>query len=139
MPKQLKGICSIAPRPIFILQHKAITLLQRVQAIAQEELDRVVGVDRLPSWDDRLSLQYVRGVVEGTLTCAPTTISGGVPHATKEDNKYHDKLIRKGTMGMMSVVSQDSTKRLHFTFGIGRRVCLGFHGGERNLTHPMDV
>lgn len=44
-------------------------LFPQVQAKAQEELDRVVGRDRLPLWDDRPNLPYIRGVVEETLRC----------------------------------------------------------------------
>lgn len=38
-----------------------------VQRRAQEELDRVVGSDRLPTLDDRLNLPYIEGVVNESL------------------------------------------------------------------------
>jgi cytochrome P450 len=33
----------------------------------------------------------------------------------------------------MYAINADSTKRPHFTFGAGRRVCPGFHVAERGL------
>lgn len=46
-----------------------MVLFPHAQAKAQEELDRVVGKDRLPLWEDRPNLPYIRGVVEETLRC----------------------------------------------------------------------
>lgn len=37
------------------------------------------------------------------------------------------------TLTENNAINQDSPKRLHFTFGAGRRVCPGFHVAERNL------
>lgn len=39
----------------------------------------------------------------------------------------------ESTLTENNAISQDSPKRLHFTFGAGRRVCPGFHVAERNL------
>ena len=44
-------------------------LCPEVQAEAQREIDRVVGSDRLPVWEDRESLPNIRGVVEESLQC----------------------------------------------------------------------
>ncbi|KAL6364137.1 hypothetical protein LRP88_02053 [Fusarium phalaenopsidis] len=130
---------------------------------AQEEIDSVIGNGRLPEWNDRKDLPYVRGVVEETLRWAPSTLSAAVPHSAKEGDVYNGMVISKGSMVMMNVwtlnherfkesrafnpmrqtgdttltennaISQDSPRRLHFTFGAGRRVCPGFHVAERNL------
>lgn len=87
----------------------------------------------------------------------PTTILGGVPHATTSDDIYKGYLIPKGA-GVMNNVwainmdptrapiprkfdptryekdnlslydstsNPDATKRDHFTFGAGRRICPG--------------
>ena len=37
------------------------------------------------------------------------------------------------TSNEMYAINADSTKRPHFTFGAGRRVCPGFHVAERGL------
>lgn len=44
-------------------------LFPEVQKRAQDELDLVIGPDRMPSWEDRDSLPYIRGVVEESLRC----------------------------------------------------------------------
>lgn len=46
-----------------------MVLFPHVQAKAQQELDSVIGTDRLPLWEDRQNLPYIRGVVEETLRC----------------------------------------------------------------------
>ncbi|KAH8721733.1 cytochrome P450 [Ilyonectria robusta] len=133
---------------------KAMVLFPDVQAKAQKELDAVIGSGRLPTWDDRAELPYIR---------APSPLSAAVPHSAKEDDVYNGMVIPKGSMIMINVwtlnhqrfanardfdpmrhsaestltennaITQDSPKRLHFTFGAGRRVCPGFHVAERNL------
>lgn len=47
-------------------------LFPEVQKEAQMEIDRVVGVERMPTWSDRENLPTVRGVVEESLRCEST-------------------------------------------------------------------
>ena len=42
-----------------------------VQAKAQEEIDRVIGRDRLPTFEDRRSLPYVEGVYREVMRLDP--------------------------------------------------------------------
>ncbi|KAF3009190.1 hypothetical protein E8E14_005932 [Neopestalotiopsis sp. 37M] len=142
---------------------KAMVLFPEIQTKAQEEIDSIIGDGRIPAWGDRSILPYVRGVVEETLRWAPSPLSAAVPHSAKEDDVYNGMTIPKGSMVMMNVwtlnhqrysdsrdfnpmrqtgentltennaINQDSEKRIHFTFGAGRRVCPGFHVAERNL------
>lgn len=46
-----------------------MVLYPAVQRMAQEEMDRVIGSDRLPEWEDRSQLPYLRGCVQETLRC----------------------------------------------------------------------
>lgn len=48
-----------------------MTLYPEVQKAAQEELDRVVGSDRLPSFADRENLLYINALVKETLRWNP--------------------------------------------------------------------
>lgn len=49
----------------------AMTLHPDVQRKAQDEIDRVVGPDRLPTFEDRDSLPYLDCVLKETLRCFP--------------------------------------------------------------------
>lgn len=68
-----------------------------VQRKAQEELDRVVGIHRLPSLSDRSNLPYIGAVVTELLrwhAIAPL----GVPHMATEDDTCEGYLIPKGAI-----------------------------------------
>ena len=58
-----------------------------VQKRAKEEIDRIVGPDRLPTMDDEPKLQYIRGCVKESIRWMPTTILG-VPHGVMQDDMY---------------------------------------------------
>ncbi|KAJ4466766.1 cytochrome P450 [Lentinula aciculospora] len=63
---------------------------------AQEELDRVVGRDRLPTVDDEPNLPYIRAIIkEVQRVHAPFWMA--TPHCTSEDFTYNDQFIPKGT------------------------------------------
>ncbi|KAH6658466.1 cytochrome P450 [Truncatella angustata] len=64
---------------------------------AQEELDRVVGPSRLPTWEDQPNLPYVRALIKEVHRWAPIG-SLGVPHATSEEDSYHGTRIPQGTI-----------------------------------------
>ncbi|KAL2844365.1 cytochrome P450 [Aspergillus pseudoustus] len=62
-----------------------------------EELDRVVGPDRLPVFDDMPQLPTVRAVVKEVARMRPVT-AGGIPHKSTEDFMYMGYLIPKGSI-----------------------------------------
>ncbi|KAG6809055.1 hypothetical protein H0H92_001766 [Tricholoma furcatifolium] len=75
----------------------AMVLYPECQLKAQEELDRVVGTDRLPEFADRENLPYLECVLQETARwniAAPT----GVPRKALEDDVYKGMLIPKGAM-----------------------------------------
>lgn len=76
---------------------KAMVLFPEVQKRAQEDIDRIVGPDRMPNMDDEPKLQYIRGCVKETLRWMPTTILG-VPHALMQDDEYMGYRIPKGAV-----------------------------------------
>lgn len=108
---------------------------------AQSELDEVVGNDRLPSFEDRESLPYVRACVEETLRwrhIAP----GGVPHATLQEDHYMGYRIPKGATVLPAYWTMHLDESVYASpwvfqperwlgkpegrhFGFGRRVCTG--------------
>ncbi|KAH7378388.1 cytochrome P450 [Phaeosphaeria sp. MPI-PUGE-AT-0046c] len=116
----------------------------------QNELDAVVGADRLPAFEDMEKLPYIRAVIEETFRwrhILPT----GMPHATTQDDYYNGYLIPKNStiiplfIGMRndgSVFDDPS----HFrperwlgkqqqpgNFGYGRRICTGRHIARNSI------
>ena len=98
---------------------QAMSLFPEAQKKAQAELDRVVGRDRLPTFEDRAQLPYVSNVVKETLRWMPVSMLGthpyfpachgrylslmtqsviGIPHATSEADTYRGWYIPKGTI-----------------------------------------
>ncbi|KAJ9649238.1 hypothetical protein H2201_004246 [Coniosporium apollinis] len=143
----------------------AMVVFPEVEKRAQQEIDRVVGPNRLPTMDDEPNLQYIRGCVKESLRWMPTTILGAVPHAVTKDDEYMGYHIPAGA-GVLNNVwainmdpkrypdprrfdpdryandflnasdaasNPDASKRDHFTFGAGRRICPGIHVAERSL------
>lgn len=131
---------------------------------AQEELDRVVGCGRLPTWEDERALPYVRAVIKEVHRWAPMSALG-VPHATTADDFYEGRTIPKGTIvfpnltalnrnpeiypnphlfspdrfladeldASSSAHQSDFTKRDHYHYGFGRRMCQGMYVAEASL------
>jgi cytochrome P450 len=73
-----------------------MALHSNAQKRAQEEIDKIVGRDRLPTFTDRPSLPYVEAVYREIMrwrTGAPL----GFPHAAVNDDMYKGYYIPKGT------------------------------------------
>ncbi|KAF2004043.1 cytochrome P450 [Amniculicola lignicola CBS 123094] len=64
---------------------------------AHEELDRVIGSDRTPTFDDEPHLPYIRALVKEVLRWRPVAVLGGTPHASTEDDWYESYYIPSGT------------------------------------------
>ncbi|KAL3476681.1 cytochrome P450 [Aspergillus californicus] len=92
---------------------QAMLLFPEVQKKAQDELDRVVGLERLPVLDDLVDLQYIRGCMKETLRWMPTTILGAVPHAVTQDDVYMGYFIPKGAGVLNNVWSIHMDPKRH--------------------------
>ncbi|KAK7996650.1 hypothetical protein PG989_004690 [Apiospora arundinis] len=68
-------------------------------AKAQADLDRVVGRERLPTFEDRPRLPYIDAIVNEVLRWRPVVV-GGVPHATKKEDTYMGYRIPAGSLVM---------------------------------------
>lgn len=75
----------------------AMMLYPEVQRKAQEEIDRVIGIGRLPGPADREKLPYVEAVVKETLRWHPVAPMG-LPHASTEDDVYQGYFIPKNSL-----------------------------------------
>ncbi|KAI1769929.1 cytochrome P450 [Hypoxylon cercidicola] len=73
-----------------------------VQRKAREELDSVVGTNRLPKLEDMASLPYIRGCVKETLRWMPTTALL-VPHSPLKDDVYEGYTIPAGASVIINV------------------------------------
>ena len=91
-----------------------------VQAKAQEEIDRVVGTDRLPTLADRSSLPYIDALIKETFRWNPVLPLGkcaslpafiiltdifhplGFPHSVTQDDIHKDFFIPKGSIIMVN-------------------------------------
>ena len=128
----------------------AMVLYPEVQAKAQEEIERVVGTDRLPGIADRPQLAYVDAVYKETLRWHPVAPLA-VPHRVTRDDEYGWCTIPAGATIVANIwamsrggepdpdvfrperhlaggggneVSQDP---LTYVFGFGRRICPGMN------------
>ncbi|KAF9522726.1 cytochrome P450 [Crepidotus variabilis] len=121
-----------------------------VQSKAQEEIDRVVGRERLPSFEDRPSMPYSEAIVREILRWRPLTPLG-VAHTSSDEDIYEGYYIPKGTALMPNIwcMTRDPAKYddpetfnpsrffnpdgtlndddLNYGFGFGRRICPGRH------------
>ncbi|KAF3480267.1 cytochrome P450 2C38 [Arthroderma uncinatum] len=117
----------------------------------QEELDRVVGSDRLPTFDDMQSLPRVNAFITEVLRWRPVTV-GGMLHAVDRDDEYMGYRIPKGTTVVANHWSLEFDEKVFgdpcnfrpqrwidnpslpsASFGFGRRVCPGQHLARSSL------
>lgn len=64
---------------------------------AWEELDRVVGSGRSPSWEDEEELPYIKAFMKEVLRWRSVAIIGGQPHSPTEDDHWNGYLIPKNS------------------------------------------
>ena len=130
------------------------------QRKAQEEIDRVIGTDRMPSFQDTQDLIYVSAIVKEVQRWRPV-IAGGLPHASIKDDVYLGYFIPAGTTVIPNayaihhdpllypepekfkperfinaegqLTGVELAERGHFGFGYGRRICPGQYIAERSL------
>ncbi|KAF3026723.1 hypothetical protein E8E14_014759 [Neopestalotiopsis sp. 37M] len=76
---------------------KIMAMNPRALHLAQEELDRVVGPSRLPTWEDQPRLPYMRALIKEVHRWAPIG-NLGVPHATSDEDSYQGARVPRGTI-----------------------------------------
>ena len=79
-----------------------MTLFPDIQRQAQEEIDRVIGTDRLPTMEDRARLPFVNAVLKESLRWHPVAPMG-IPHMSSEDDFYEGYFIPKGSLIMPNI------------------------------------
>ncbi|TFY53092.1 hypothetical protein EVG20_g10268 [Dentipellis fragilis] len=130
-----------------------------VQRRAQKELDTVIGHSRTPTFAEFDHLPYIQAIVKESIRWR-TILPYGIPHCASQDDWYDGMFIPKGTIcianlhamnhdprvfgsdtaqfnpdryldatGTMKATSSDD----HYTFGFGRRICVGRHVANNTL------
>ena len=80
----------------------ALALNPEVLRKAHEELDAVVGRDRLPSFSDRSSLVYINAIITESLRYH-NALPLGAPHRTVNDDEFRGYFIPAGTVVQANV------------------------------------
>ncbi|THH11537.1 hypothetical protein EW145_g596 [Phellinidium pouzarii] len=126
------------------------------QRKVQEQLDIIVGHDRMPSFDDMEALTEVTAFYLETFRWRPITV-GGFAHRATKDIIYGPYRIPEGASvyGSHWAIGRDpdvytdpenftpsrwltkqgeiNNELKHFSFGFGRRVCPGQHVANRSV------
>ncbi|KAJ3547603.1 hypothetical protein NM688_g5386 [Phlebia brevispora] len=135
----------------------AMTLYPDVQRKAQEEIDKVIGTDRLPTSADRDALPYIDALVTEVLRWNPVSPIGG-PHRLRQDDEHAGYYIPKGATVIPNVwgflhdpevyenPSEFEPSRFipkegklaapdarEYCFGFGRRICPGVHLADSSI------
>lgn len=72
-----------------------MALHPEIQEKAQEEIDRVVGNQRLPDFNDRESMPYSDAIYREVMRIRPV-FPLGLPHTSTEDDVYNGYFIPQG-------------------------------------------
>ncbi|KAH7908439.1 cytochrome P450 [Hygrophoropsis aurantiaca] len=134
----------------------AMILYPDVQLRAQKEIDSVIGANRLPVFEDREALPFIEAIIRETLRWHPV-LPLGLAHATTNDDIYEGYFIPKGTTIIPNAwaMSRNESKYPRasefvperwltadggliddtpdYTFGFGRRFCVGKPLAEASL------
>jgi len=127
-----------------------MALHPEIQKKAQEEIDRVVGNQRLPDFNDRQSMPYSDAIYREVMRIRPV-FPLDLPHTSTEDDVYNGYFIPKGAvvfpntwamthneekysrpnqfiperfLNEQGELNDDSTV---LAYGFGRRLCPGRH------------
>ena len=76
-----------------------MVLFPEAQRKAQEELDKVVGLNRLPEYDDKENLPYINALCKEVLRWHPIAPLG-VAHAVTRDDDINGYFIPAGSIVM---------------------------------------
>ncbi|CAH2105367.1 unnamed protein product [Euphydryas editha] len=153
--EQFQLVCTDYMFPTATATESTLTLLierlllhPEVQDKIHEEIDRVVGRDRLPTLDDRQNMPYTEACIREIMRYE-TLVPLGVPHRAMKDSKMDGYDIPENTIVLFNYVSLHHNKELwgdpenfrperfiengklqlskdkSLPFGAGKRLCAG--------------
>ncbi|KAF5358672.1 hypothetical protein D9758_007666 [Tetrapyrgos nigripes] len=106
-----------------------------IQKKAQEEIDNVIGQDRLPSLEDMKELPYAYAIWKEVIRFHPPA-PNGLPHANRYDKIYDDMFIPKGSVIFVDIWNLTHDENVYkdpMTFNPARFL------GERPEQDPKDI
>lgn len=131
---------------VFVLN---MLLHPEIQRNAQDRIEESIGLNRLPTFEDRDRLPYIDYIVQETLRWCPVSPIG-LPHRSLQDDEYNGMLIPKGSYVYANARAITHDERIYSNpdefepdrfmpvaeggrgepypqgqFGFGRRVCVG--------------
>lgn len=158
--EQVFGAASDTTRSAVSTFILVILMHPHVQRKVQQEIDSVVGPDRLPDFSDIPRLTYLTAAVKESLRWNPV-LPTALPHLASEDDEYMGYFIPRGCVIMSNTYAmfhdeqifpnpdnydpdrfiKDGVLRKDIqvdpesmaTFGFGRRICPGSHIALANL------
>ncbi|KAE9386355.1 cytochrome P450 [Gymnopus androsaceus JB14] len=112
-----------------------------IQKKAQDELDRVVGRNRLPNAEDEKNLPYIHAIIKEVERCHnPFWL--GTPHVNTEDFTYRSQFIPKDTVVVLNTYTMHHDPQRHpepFRFNPDRYVRDSTLSSESaNLPNPFE-
>ncbi|KAJ7443872.1 cytochrome P450 [Mycena latifolia] len=140
----------------------ALTAYPDAQRKAHDEIDRVIGEDRIPTLDDLEHMPYIRAMILETHRFRPVAPLM-VPHATVAPEEYQGYIIPKDATIFINLwgiyhdpalydapedfipdrylLTENGTKlgvdardlRPNFAYGVGRRSCPGIHLAQNSI------
>ncbi|PCH44328.1 cytochrome P450 [Wolfiporia cocos MD-104 SS10] len=136
----------------------AMMCYPEIQDRARQEIDRVVGCDRLPQLSDREHLPYINAICLEVLRWNPVTPIG-IPHRLSKDIVLEDYFLPKGSIIVANIWKHLHDPHIHsepyqfkperflpsdtglqpepnprnLVFGFGRRTCPGAHLAEASI------
>ncbi|ESK83420.1 cytochrome p450 [Moniliophthora roreri MCA 2997] len=139
----------------------SLVLYPEVQRKAHEEVDRVIGQDRLPTLNDIKDLPYIQALIKEVFRYRPPAPI--MQHAITSDEEFRGHIVPKGTTILASIYGiyhnpqhyddpesfnperyvanehgvkegvDTSIFRDNVMFGFGRRICPGMHLGRNSV------
>jgi cytochrome P450 len=82
-----------------------MTIHPNVQSRAASEIDRVVGIGRLPHITDRANLPFIDAIIKEVYRFHP--VAPLIIHSPLEDDIYEDYLIPKGASVIVNIWCSD--------------------------------
>ncbi|KAH7913699.1 cytochrome P450 [Hygrophoropsis aurantiaca] len=135
----------------------AMALSPESQRRGQEEIDAIIGRERLANIADRSNTPFVDAIMKETLRWHPVAPLA-IPHLLTQDDEYRGWTFTSGSLFMVNlwsilhnkdvfpdpesfnperfltgVTAEKAIKTVKYAFGFGRRSCPGIHYAEASL------